>query len=128
MVKYDPQSFEQKWQDRWFKDLFYEPKDLDKKSKYYLLVEFPYPSGPGMHIGHARNYSMMDSVARLRRMRGENVLYPMGWDAFGLPTENYAIQVKRPPQEITNENIDSFRKQLKKLGLSFDWDRRSKYH
>ncbi len=123
MVKYEPQSFEKKWQDRWFKDLFYEPKDLDVKPKYYLLVEFPYPSGPGMHIGHTRNYSMMDTVARLRRMRGENVLYPMGWDAFGLPTENYAIKVKRPPQDITKENIDNFRKQLKSLGLTFDWSR-----
>jgi len=123
MVKYDPQSFEKKWQDRWFKDLFYEAKDFDEKPKYYLLAEFPYPSGPGMHIGHTRNYSMMDSVARLRRMKGQNVLYPMGWDAFGLPTENYAIKVKRPPQEITKENIDNFRKQLKSLGLSFDWSR-----
>ncbi len=123
MVKYDPKSFEKKWQDKWFTDLFYEPKDLDKKPKYYLLVEFPYPSGPGMHIGHARNYSMMDTVARLRRMRGENVLYPIGWDAFGLPTENYAIQVKRPPEDITKENIDNFRGQLKRLGLSFDWSR-----
>jgi leucyl-tRNA synthetase len=123
MVKYDPKSFEKKWQDKWFTDLFYESKDLDKKPKYYLLVEFPYPSGPGMHIGHARNYSMMDTVARLRRMRGENVLYPIGWDAFGLPTENYAIQVKRPPEDITKENIDNFRGQLKRLGLSFDWSR-----
>lgn len=123
MVKYNPQNFEQKWQEKWYKDLFYQAKDLDEKPKYYLLAEFPYPSGPGMHIGHARNYSMMDTVARLRRMRGENVMYPMGWDAFGLPTENYAIKVKRSPQDITKENIDNFRKQLKRLGLSFDWDR-----
>ncbi len=123
MVKYNPQNFEQKWQERWYKDLFYEPKDLDKKPKYYLLVEFPYPSGPGMHIGHARNYSMMDTVARLRRMKGQNVMYPFGWDAFGLPTENYAIKMKRPPEDITKENIDNFRRQLKKLGLTFDWNR-----
>jgi leucyl-tRNA synthetase len=123
MVKYNPQNFEKKWQEKWFTDLFYQPKDLDEKPKYYLLVEFPYPSGPGMHIGHARNYSMMDTVARLRRMRGENVLYPMGWDAFGLPTENYAIKVKRPPQEITEENINNFRSQLQRLGLTFDWGR-----
>lgn len=122
--QYNPKDFEKKWQDKWFADLQYEGKDgLEDKPKYYLLVEFPYPSGPGMHIGHTRNYSMMDAVARLRRMKGFNVMYPIGWDAFGLPTENYAIKVKRPPQEITNENIESFRKQLKSLGLSFDWSR-----
>jgi len=121
---YNPKEFEKKWQDKWFEDLRYEGKDLDKeRPKYYLLVEFPYPSGPGMHIGHTRNYSMMDTVARLRRMKGFNVMYPIGWDAFGLPTENYAIKVKRPPQEITKENIDNFRKQLKSLGISFDWSR-----
>lgn len=121
---YNPKDFEQKWQDKWFTDLFYEAKDLlEDKPKYYLLAEFPYPSGPGMHMGHARNYSMMDAVARLRRMMGFNVLYPMGWDAFGLPTENYAIKVKRPPQEITIENQNNFRRQLKSLGLSFDWSR-----
>ena len=122
--QYDPHSFEKKWQDKWFSNMSYEGKDLDKsRPKYYLLTEFPYPSGPGMHIGHARNCSMMDAVARIRRMMGFNVMYPIGWDAFGLPTENYAIQVKRPPQEITTENIDNFRKQLKGLGISFDWSR-----
>jgi len=121
--EYNPKEFEEKWQERWFKDLAYEGKDLDSRPKYYLLVEFPYPSGPGTHIGHARNYSMMDAVARLRRMMGYNVLFPIGWDAFGLPTENYAIKVKRPPQDITTENIDNFRKQLKSLGISFDWSR-----
>ncbi len=121
---YNPQDFEKKWQGKWFSDLFYQGKDFDEaKKKYYLLVEFPYPSGDSMHMGHTRNYSMMDAVARLRRMKGENVIYPMGWDAFGLPTENYAIKVKRPPQDITNENIDTFRRQLKSLGLSFDWNR-----
>jgi leucyl-tRNA synthetase len=102
----------------------YKAQDLLKdKEKFYQLVEFPYPSGPGMHIGHTRNYSMADSVVRMRRMMGQNVLFPIGWDAFGLPTENYALKVKRPPQEITEENINNFRKQLKSLGLSFDWDR-----
>ncbi len=121
---YDPQSFEKKWQDKWFSDLFYEGKDLLKdKPKYYLLIEFPYPSGPGMHMGHTRNDSLFDSVARLRRMLGYNVIYPIGWDAFGLPTENYAIKMKRPPQEITRENIENFKRQLKSLGLSFDWSR-----
>ena len=121
---YDPKSFESKWQEKWFSDLFYEGQDLlEEKKKYYLLAEFPYPSGDSMHMGHTRNYSMMDSVARLRRMKGENVIFPMGWDAFGLPTENYAIKMKRPPQEITKENIKTFRRQLKSLGLSFDWSR-----
>jgi leucyl-tRNA synthetase len=123
-VEYNPKQFESKWQDRWFKDLFYEAKDFSKeKEKYYLLAEFPYPSGDSMHMGHTRNYSMMDTVARLRRMKGQNVLFPIGWDAFGLPTENYAIKVGRPPQEITKENIDTFRRQLHSLGLSFDWSR-----
>ena len=122
--EYIPKDFEKKWQDKWFTDSLYEGKDLDKsRSKYYLLVEFPYPSGPGMHIGHTRNYSMMDAVARLKRMKGFNVMYPIGWDAFGLPTENYAIKVKRPPQEISKENIANFKRQLKNLGLSFDWSR-----
>lgn len=123
-MEYNPKDFESKWQKKWFKDLFYESKDFAKeKKKYYLLAEFPYPSGDSMHMGHTRNYSMMDVVARLRRMKGENVLFPIGWDAFGLPTENYAIKVKRPPQEITKENIQVFRKQLQSLGLSFDWSR-----
>jgi leucyl-tRNA synthetase len=123
-VEYKPKEFESKWQERWFKDLFYESEDFaEGKEKYYLLAEFPYPSGDSMHMGHTRNYSMMDAVARLRRMKGQNVLFPMGWDAFGLPTENYAIKVGRPPQEITKENIDTFRRQLHSLGLSFDWSR-----
>lgn len=122
--KYNPKKFERKWQEKWFSEMSYSAKDLLlDKPKYYLLVEFPYPSGPGMHIGHTRNYSMMDAVARLKRMKGFNVMYPIGWDAFGLPTENYAIKVKRPPQEITKENIENFRRQLKSLGISFDWDR-----
>jgi leucyl-tRNA synthetase len=121
---YKPEEIEKKWQDKWFSELSYEAKDLDKtREKYYLLVEFPYPSGDSMHMGHTRNYSMMDAVARLRRMKGQNVMYPIGYDSFGLPTENYAIKVKRPPQDITKENIVVFRRQLKSLGLSFDWSR-----
>ncbi len=122
--QYNPKDFESKWQEKWFSNMRYKAQDLLKdKEKFYQLVEFPYPSGPGMHIGHTRNYSMADAVVRLRRMKGQNVLFPIGWDAFGLPTENYALKVKRPPQEITKENIDNFRKQLKSLGLTFDWDR-----
>jgi len=120
---YNPKEFEKKWQDKWFENPFYESKDYDNKQKYYLLLEFPYPSGDSMHIGHTRNDSMMDSVARLRRMMGYNVMFPIGWDSFGLPTENYAIKVKRPPQEITKENIETFRRQIKRLGISFDWSR-----
>jgi leucyl-tRNA synthetase len=123
-MEYNPEDFEKKWQEKWFSNLFYEGKNLLKdKEKYYLLVEFPYPSGDSMHMGHTRNYSMMDSVARLRRMMGQNVIFPMGWDAFGLPTENYAIKVKRPPQDITKENVKNFKKQLQSLGLTFDWSR-----
>jgi leucyl-tRNA synthetase len=122
--KYNPKDFESKWQEKWYSEMNYSAKDLLlDKPKYYLLVEFPYPSGPGMHMGHTRNYSMMDAVARLRRMKGFNVMYPIGWDAFGLPTENYAIKVKRPPQEITKENINNFKRQLKSLGLTFDWEK-----
>ena len=121
--RYNPKDIEKKWQDRWFATDMYHAKDFDSKEKYYLLVEFPYPSGDSMHMGHTRNYTEMDSVARLRRMLGQNVLYPMGWDAFGLPTENYAIKVKRPPQEITKENIATFTRQLKAMGFSFDWSR-----
>lgn len=121
---YNPQEIEKKWQEKWFKNPTYEAKDLDStREKYYLLVEFPYPSGDSMHMGHTRNYCMMDAVARLRRMQGQNVIYPIGYDSFGLPTENYAIKVKRPPQDITKENIAVFRRQLKSLGLSFDWSR-----
>ncbi|MCD4811212.1 leucine--tRNA ligase [bacterium] len=122
--KYNPKDFESKWQEQWFSKMEYSAQDLlSDKEKYYQLVELPYPSGPGMHIGHTRNYSMADAVVRLRRMMGQNVLFPIGWDAFGLPTENYALKVKRPPQEITTESIDNFRRQLKRLGLTFDWDR-----
>jgi len=122
--KYNPQEIEKKWQDKWYASDIYVAKDFDqKREKYYLLAEFPYPSGDSMHMGHARNYTEMDSVARIRRMLGQNVLYPMGWDAFGLPTENYAIKVKRPPQDITKENIKAFTRQLKAMGFSFDWSR-----
>lgn len=122
--KYNPQEIEKKWQEKWYSSDVYRARDFDvNREKYYLLAEFPYPSGDSMHMGHARNYTEMDSVARLRRMMGQNVLYPMGWDAFGLPTENYAIKMKRPPQEITKENISAFTRQLKAMGFSFDWSR-----
>ncbi|MBD3328895.1 leucine--tRNA ligase [Candidatus Dojkabacteria bacterium] len=130
-MPYEPTRFEKQWQEKWFEKFdkdaeskLYHGRDFDQRPKKYVLVEFPYPSGAGMHIGHARNYSMMDTYARLHRMLGYNVMYPMGWDAFGLPTENFAIKHKRKPQEVTQENTDNFERQLKKLGLSFDWDRK----
>ncbi|RME30655.1 leucine--tRNA ligase [Candidatus Parcubacteria bacterium] len=120
---YDPHTIEAKWQARWAaENVFAAREDLGKR-KSYLLVEFPYPSGAGLHVGHVRSYSAMDAIARKRRREGQEVLYPMGWDAFGLPTENYAIKTGRPPQEITQENIATFRRQLQSLGLSFDWNR-----
>jgi len=115
---------EDKWQKYWelHSDIFTAKSEGDKKKKY-VLVEFPYPSGSGLHIGHAFSFTGADVYARFWRMRGNNVLFPMGWDAFGLPTENYAIKMKRKPQEVTKENTDHFREQMKRLAYSFDWSR-----
>ncbi|MDO8579573.1 MAG: class I tRNA ligase family protein, partial [bacterium] len=123
MKKYDHKQIEKKWQKEWEKSGIYEADDKSQKKKFYPLVEFPFPSGSGLHTGHIRSYTAMDVVARKHRMQGENVLYPIGWDAFGLPTENYAIQTGKQPKLVTKENTDNFRKQLKSLGLSFDWSR-----
>ncbi len=123
MPKYNPNKIEKKWQSRWKKDTLYSAKDFDKKPKKYLMVEFPYPSGDGLHMGHLRSYCSLDALARKKRMEGENVLYPMGWDAFGLPTENYAIKTGIHPEKVTADNIKTFKKQMKSLGLSFDWSR-----
>ncbi len=120
--EYDPKQIESKWQKVWEKDL-YNAETESTKPKYYALIEFPYPSGDGLHVGHPRPYIGMDVIARKRRMEGFDVLYPIGWDAFGLPTENYAIKTGRAPREITIENTDTFRKQIKSLGISFDWSR-----
>ncbi len=122
-MKYNPQKIEKKWQVYWEKKGFYRAEDFSKKPKKYVLVEFPYPSGDGLHIGHCRSYSALDAIARKKRMEGFNVLYPMGWDAFGLPTENYAIKKGVHPERITKKNIANFKKQAKSLGLSFDWSR-----
>ncbi len=122
MAKYDHQAIEKKWQKRW----------LDEKQgvasgtngeKSYVLVEFPYPSGDGLHVGHVRSYTALDAVARKRRMEGKNVLFPLGWDAFGLPTENYALKTGVHPRVATDTNIANFRRQMQALGLSFDWSR-----
>ena len=122
-MKYEFNRIERKWQDRWAKAGCYHAVTGAPKPKYYALVEFPYPSGQGLHVGHARPYTAMDVVARKRRMEGYNVLFPMGYDAFGLPTENYAIKNHIHPAKVTHDNIANFTKQLKMLGYSFDWDR-----
>ena len=122
-MKYDFAQVEKKWQDIWDeKQCFHAENDSDKE-KFYALVEFPYPSGQGLHVGHPRSYTALDIVARKKRMQGYNVLYPMGWDAFGLPTENFAIKNHVHPAEVTKKNIARFKSQLKSLGLSFDWSR-----
>ncbi|NQV13197.1 MAG: class I tRNA ligase family protein, partial [Parcubacteria group bacterium] len=123
MTEYNPQKIEPKWQARWEKDKMFAAEDFSEKPKKYILVEFPYPSGAGLHVGHVRSYSALDTVARKSRMQGYNVLYPMGWDAFGLPTENYAIKNKIHPRVATEQNIATFKKQMQSLGLSFDWSR-----
>ncbi len=123
MKKYNPLEIEKKWQEYWDENkTFKTDNDLNKK-KFYALVEFPYPSGQGLHVGHARPYTALDVVARKRRLQGEQVLFPMGWDAFGLPTENYAIKNKIHPKKVTIDNIHNFKRQLKSIGFSFDWDR-----
>jgi leucyl-tRNA synthetase len=123
MTNYNPQKIEPKWQKKWEKLGLSKAKDFDKKKKQYILIEFPYPSGDGLHVGHVRSYSALDALARKKRMEGYNVLYPIGYDAFGLPTENYAIKTGIHPIEVTKKNTKIFEKQLKSLGLSFDWSR-----
>lgn len=123
MNKYEHKQIEKKWQDIWDeKSCFVAPQDYTKP-KFYALVEFPYPSGQGLHVGHPRSYTALDIVARKKRMQGFNVLYPMGWDAFGLPTENFAIKNHVHPADVTKQNVARFKSQLKALGLSFDWSR-----
>lgn len=123
MKAYDPKQIEKKWQDFWDEHETYKATLEPGKKKFYPLVEFPYPSGQGLHVGHPRPYTALDIVARKRRYEGENVIFTMGWDAFGLPTENYAIKNKIHPRIVTERNIANFKKQLKSLGFSFDWSR-----
>ncbi len=123
MKSYDPKVIEKKWQDFWDEHETYKAVIEPGKKKFYPLVEFPYPSGQGLHVGHPRPYTALDIVARKRRYEGENVIFTMGWDAFGLPTENYAIKNKIHPRIVTENNIANFKKQLKSLGFSFDWSR-----
>ncbi len=123
MQKYNPAKIEKKWQKKWYASDVFVAKNASKKPKFYLLDEFPYPSGDGLHVGHCRPYIGLDIIARKRRMQGFNVLYPMGWDAFGLPTENYAIKMGVHPAVVTKKNTANFKKQMNNLGLSFDWSR-----
>ncbi len=122
-MKYDPSAIEGKWQKKWQDEKVFAAVNGDDRRKFYALVEFPYPSGQGLHVGHARPYTAMDVVARKKRMEGLNVLFPMGYDAFGLPTENYAIKNHIHPAKVTHDNIANFTRQLQMLGYSFDWDR-----
>ena len=122
-MKYDFAAIEKKWQDKWEECGCFHAEIDHSKPKFYALVEFPYPSGAGLHVGHPRSYTALDIVCRKRRLEGYNVLYPMGWDAFGLPTENFAIKNHIHPSIVTKNNVDRFRGQLKALGLSFDWQR-----
>ena len=121
--EYNPNAIEKKWQKIWDEDKTFHSEIDPDKEKYYALVEFPYPSGQGLHVGHPRPYTALDVVSRKRRLEGYNVLYPMGFDAFGLPTENYAIKNKIHPAKVTEDNIKNFKNQLKSIGFSFDWDR-----
>ena len=120
---YDYKKIEKKWQNKWEKECTFEAQNNSSKKKWYGLIEFPYPSGQGLHVGHPRSYTALDIIARKRRMQGYNVLYPIGFDAFGLPAENYAIKNHVHPKIITEQNINNFRRQLKSLGFSFDWSR-----
>ena len=122
-MKYDYKAVEAKWQKVWEDEKTFHVEIDHKKPKFYALVEFPYPSGAGLHVGHPRSYTALDVVSRKRRQNGYNVLYPMGWDAFGLPTENFAMKNHIHPAIVTKKNVDHFREQLKALGFSFDWDR-----
>ena len=122
-MKYDHKVIEPKWQAAWEEAGVFHAQNGSGKPKYYALIEFPYPSGQGLHVGHPRPYTALDLVARKRRMQGYNVLYPIGWDAFGLPTENYAIKNHVHPAVVTKQNIARFKKQIQSLGISFDWSR-----
>lgn len=123
MKNYNPESIELKWQKIWDEESAFLAEDFSEKEKYYVLGEFPYPSGDGLHVGHARPYTALDIISRKKRAENYNVLFPMGWDAFGLPTENYAIQNKVHPAKVTEENIANFKNQLQRIGYSFDWTR-----
>src|ERR1019366_3140160 len=123
MRRYLPKDIGPKWQKKWADDNLYQAVDFDDKPKFVMLTEFPYPSGDGLHVGHTREFTLGDIIARHKRMEGNNVLFPMGYDAFGLPTENYAIKNKIAPQVATENNIANFQSQFNSLGYSIDWSR-----
>ncbi|WP_059104024.1 leucine--tRNA ligase [Shouchella shacheensis] len=122
-MSFSHQTIEQKWQAFWEENKTFKTKDEQKKAKYYVLDMFPYPSGAGLHVGHPEGYTATDIIARMKRMQGYNVLHPMGWDAFGLPAEQYALDTGNTPAAFTKKNIDTFKRQIKELGFSYDWDR-----
>ena len=122
-MEYNFSEIEAKWQKKWEEDGAFRAEDSSDKKKFYALVEFPYPNGAGMHVGHIKAYSGLEVISRKRRMDGYNVLFPIGFDAFGLPTENYAIKTGTHPRTVTDTNIKNFTSQLKRVGFSFDWDR-----
>ena len=123
MKEYDFRKIEKKWQDYWVNNKTFKTDIKSDKPKYYCLDMFPYPSGSGLHVGHPKGYTATDIVSRYKRLAGYSVLHPMGWDAFGLPAEQYALKTNNHPGEFTNKNIDTFRKQIQSLGFSYDWDR-----
>src|SRR3989338_11036781 len=124
MTIYDHKTIEAKWQKEWEKEKLYKtPANPRKDKKRYILDMFPYPSGAGLHVGHPEGYTATDIFSRFSRMNGHDVLHPMGWDAFGLPAENYAIKQGVSPAESTAQNINRFREQIKSIGLSYDWNR-----
>src|ERR1041385_818236 len=123
MPGYSPHDIEAKWQKYWEQNKTFRAPDDTSKPKLYVLDMFPYPSGEGLHVGHPEGYTATDILARYKRMRGFNVLHPMGWDAFGLPAEQYAIDTGTHPATTTRKNIDTFRRQIQMLGFSYDWDR-----
>ena len=123
MNAYNPKLIEKKWQVIWDEKECYKAENNSDKPKFFALVEFPYPSSNGLHVGHPRPYTALDIVSRKRRYQGYNVMFPMGWDAFGLPTENFAIKNKIHPRIVTEQNIARFKGQLKSIGFSFDWSR-----
>ena len=122
-AKYNHQEIEQKWQKYWLEHKTFKSETDPSRPKYYVLDMFPYPSGDGLHVGHPEGYTATDIIARYKRMRGFNVLHPMGWDAFGLPAERHAVRTGEHPAVITNKNCENFKRQIQALGLSYDWDR-----
>jgi leucyl-tRNA synthetase len=123
MRPYDHKKIEKKWQKEWARKKLYKTADVSDKPKFYILDMFPYPSGVGLHVGHPRGYIATDIYARYKRMMGFNVLHPMGWDSFGLPTENYAIKMKTSPEKVTKANIKRYKEQVSLIGLDYDWSR-----